>query len=156
MNKIILPLFIVVFRLHSVAQTPTTAAPQLTPSKIDSIKVFSEPSGTSIGLIISSNGIGLQFAQNLGGAKILAVRVGGMYMPLKLNNFEYDFDGTKLVINGDLKLGAVQALLDFHPFKNAFKITGGIAYMLTDMSAIATVKDSVKQGDIMLSPDQGW
>lgn len=77
-----------------------------------------------------------------------------MYLPFKLSNFENDFDGTTLVINGDLKLGALQALIDFHPFKNAFKITGGVAYMLTDVTAIGNVKDSVLQVDILLSPDE--
>jgi len=110
--------------------------------------------GSAIGLNIATNGFGLQFAQNINSSNTLAVRVGGMYMPISLTNFEYDFEGTVLVINGDIKLGSVQALIDFHPFKNAFKITGGLAYMLTDVVALANVKDSVKQGEITLSPAQ--
>lgn len=110
--------------------------------------------GSAIGLNLATNGVGLQFAQNIGDAKMLAVRVGGMYMPLKLTNYEYNFDGTKLIINGDIKLGSIQALVDFHPFKNAIKITGGLAYMLSDINATAKVKDSVSQGDIMISPDE--
>ncbi len=159
MKKPILTLCSLLVTLHLWAQAPTNTKPveQTTPAtKSEAEAKASEGGnpGSAIGLIISTNGVGLQFAQNLGGAKMLAVRVGGMYMPLKLTNYEYDFDGTKLVINGDVKLGAVQALIDFHPFKNAFKITGGIAYMLTDMNAIAKVKDSVQQGDIMISPDE--
>jgi hypothetical protein len=110
--------------------------------------------GSAIGLNIATNGFGLQFAQNINPAKTLTVRVGGMYMPIGLTNYEYNFDGQILVINGDIKLGAVQALVDFHPFKNAFKLTGGVAYMLTDITATAVVRDSVKQGDIMISPEE--
>jgi len=159
MKKTLLTLFAMAICLHSWAQAPTNTKPvEQTPAatKSEAEAKASEGGnpGSAIGLIISTNGVGLQFAQNIGGAKMLAVRVGGMYMPFKLTNFEYDFDGTKLVINGDIKLGSVQALVDFHPFKNAFKITGGIAYMLTDMSAVAMVKDSVEQGDIMISPDE--
>jgi len=110
--------------------------------------------GSAIGLNLATNGIGLQFAQNIGGTKMFAIRAGGMYMPFKLTNYEYNFDGTKLVINGDIKLGAIQALVDFHPFKNALKITGGLAYLLTNINATAQVKDSVSQGDIMISPDE--
>jgi hypothetical protein len=152
MKKTLLTLFALILWAHTWAQAPTE--PTATTPKIDPSQVDDGPAGSSIGLILSTNGVGLQFAQNLGSSKMLALRVGGMYMPFKLTNFEYDFNGSTLVINGDIKLGAVQALMDFHPFKNAFKITGGVAYMLTDMTGTALLKDSVQQGDIMLSPEE--
>jgi opacity protein-like surface antigen len=159
MKKTLLTLFAMAICLHSWAQAPTNTKPvEQTPAatKSEAEAKASEGGnpGSAIGLNLSTNGVGLQFAQNIGSKRMLAVRVGGMYMPFKLTNFEYDFDGTKLVINGDIKLGSVQALVDFHPFKNAFKITCGLAYMLSDISATAMVKDSVKQGDIMISPDE--
>jgi len=159
MKKTLLTLSIALLSMQLWAQAPTASPGKVTSTspikaKTDSASFVSTPSGSAIGLILSSNGVGLQFAQNLGGAKMLAVRVGGMYMPFKLTNLEYAFDGTKLLINGEIKLGSIQALVDFHPFKNAFKITGGLAYMLTDITAVARVKDSVAQGDIMISPDE--
>jgi hypothetical protein len=140
--------------LQTWAQSPVAFDGQTTKIKIDETPLTNTPSGSAIGLTLSTNGIGLQFAQNIGGAKMLAVRAGGMYMPFKLTNYEYNFDGTKLMINGDIKLGSIQALVDFHPFKNAIKITAGLAYMLSDINATAKVKDSVSQGDIMISPDE--
>jgi hypothetical protein len=153
MKKLFLLLTCVIFTHTVWAQTPTATPISTDSSKINISTTGGNP-GSAFGLILSTNGVGLQFAQNIGGAKMLAVRVGGMYMPYKLTNLEYDFDGTVLVINGDIKLGSVQALVDFHPFKNAFKITGGLAYMLSDMNATAFLKDSVKQDEITISPEE--
>ncbi|MBP7511157.1 MAG: hypothetical protein KA981_04470 [Bacteroidia bacterium] len=156
MKKIKFTLFTLLLGFQIFAQAPSVPPLQNAGSftKIDTSNLNLGPAGTSLGLMVSTNGVGLQFAQNLGKNKLLALRLGGMYLPFKLSNFENDFDGTTLVINGDLKLGALQALIDFHPFKNAFKITGGVAYMLTDVTAIGNVKDSVLQADILLSPDE--
>lgn len=141
------------YQSQGQAQTAATPASKPTAEEVAAKTSGGNP-GSALGLILSTNGVGLQFAQNINPAKTLTVRVGGMYMPIGLTNYEYNFDGQILVINGDIKLGAVQALVDFHPFKNAFKLTGGIAYMLTDITATAVVRDSVKQGDIMISPEE--
>lgn len=158
MKKLLLSLSCLLVSLSGFAQTPKKADSTTTvaATKSEAVAKLDEGGnpGSAIGFNLSTDGVGLQFAQNITGNKKLAIRVGGMYLPLKLTNFEYDFDGTVLVVNGDIKLGALQALVDFHPFGNAFKLTGGIAYMLTDITAIAMVKDSVKQGDISLSPEE--
>lgn len=134
-------------------QPAASPAPKPTAAEVATKTEGGNP-GSALGIILSTNGVGLQFAQNINASKTLAVRVGGMYVPVSLTNYEYDFDGTVLVINGDIKVGAIQALIDFHPFNNAFKLTGGLAYMMTNVTALANVKDSVKQGDIMLSPKE--
>ncbi|MCF8255097.1 MAG: hypothetical protein K9H61_03375 [Bacteroidia bacterium] len=156
MRKLIFTLVTFFIGFSVLAQTPNPPSNQTksTSPKTDSTQLNLGPAGTSFGLMVSTNGAGLQFSQNLGKNKMFALRLGGLYLPYKLTNFENDFEGTTLVINGDVKLGSLQALIDFHPFKNAFKITSGVAYLLTDVSAIATVKDSVQQGDILLSPDE--
>ncbi|OYU94275.1 MAG: hypothetical protein CFE21_16955 [Bacteroidetes bacterium B1(2017)] len=156
MKKLLLNLACALLALNVGAQAPTPApAPPAAAAPSTTIEPLATGNkGTAIGLIISTDGVGLQFAQNLNAKKNLAIRVGGMYIPYTLSNFAYNFDGTDLLINGDIKLGAFQAIFDYHPFSNAFKLSGGAAYMLSAISATAMVKDSVKQGDISISPDE--
>lgn len=159
MKKTLLTLTCLALSMQLWAQAPTNTkpieqTPPATKSEAEAKANAGGNPGSAIGLVMSTNGVGLQFTQNIGGAKMLVARAGGMYMPFKLTNFEYDFEGTTMVLNGDIKLGAVQALFDFHPFKNAFKLTAGAAYMLSDINATGLVKDSVKQGDIMISPEE--
>lgn len=158
MKKLLLSYFLVLTTSVLLAQTPpSNPAPAPAGASNPAAAATTDDAskkGSAIGFNLSTDGVGLQFAQNLNTKRNIAVRVGGMYLPYTITNMEFDFDGTVLVMNGDVKLGSLQALFDYHPFNNAFKLTGGVAYMLTNVSATALSRDSVKMGEIMLSPTE--
>jgi hypothetical protein len=103
-------------------------------------------------LNLSTNGIGLEVSRSINNK--FTARLGCNYLPISIKNYQIDFSGTKLNANGDVKLGSISAYLDWHPFKNNFKVTGGVAYMLTSLNVTAFLKDSIRQGDLKIGPDQ--
>lgn len=109
--------------------------------------------GWGIGINFSSNGIGGELSKELTKNKKLTGRVSFSYLPYSMDNISYDFSQTKLIAKADITLGAIGAYLDWHPFGNSFKITGGAVYMLTQVKGNAYVRDSVKQGEITIPPN---
>ena len=104
-------------------------------------------------LSISSNGVGLELSKTLNNNGNLVARLAGSYIPISINKYQADFSGSVLIANADVKLGSIGLYADWHPFKNSFKITGGAAYMLTQIKGNANVRDSVKQGEITIPPN---
>ncbi|MFN4082582.1 MAG: hypothetical protein ACK4K9_03020 [Bacteroidia bacterium] len=110
--------------------------------------------GFGIGINLSTNGIGGQVAYSFLNNGKLNGRLEARTLSLKMNDYEADINGTKLVADVTVKLGSVGAMIDFHPFGNAFKVTGGYAILLNDISGLAITKDSTKFGDISIPPDE--
>lgn len=106
------------------------------------------------GLQSSSNGLGLQLARSIHPTNKWVAKIGFTYLPLKVNNYIFDFSGTKLKSNISINLGAIGAYVDWHPFGNAFRLTGGVAYILTNISTNSTLKDTVIQGELKLDPNK--
>jgi hypothetical protein len=71
-----------------------------------------------------------------------------------LKDYGFKFGKTDMLVNGPLKFGSVGLYADWHPFGNSFKLIGGLAYMLTNISTTSYLKDSTKQGDIIIAPDE--
>ncbi len=136
------------YQSQGQAQTASTPNPSSSETKICTDK------GLGLGVNLSTNGIGLQLAHTLTKSGNLAARVEGRYLAIKRENLEVDLDGTKLIADIDTKVGSIGVMLDWHPFKNAFKITGGFAMLFNDIGATAITKDSTEQGDIMIPPDE--
>jgi hypothetical protein len=164
MKKIILLSYLLVCGLVTFAQTPAPAtkpapapaakpAPAPAAKTAPAVKSDAKP-GSAIGVNFSTNGVGIQFARDIGTSKLLAFEIGASYLPYSISNMQLSLDGTKLNLNGDIKLGAINAMIDFYPMRNAFKFTAGLAYMLTEASFTASPVDSAKQGDIMISPEE--
>lgn len=128
----------------AVATIPADTAKKLYPGR----------AGFGFGLNLSSNGPGVDLAKSFGKKGRLAIRVAGNYLTTKLSNMEVPIDKTKLVLNADIKMGSIGAIVDFHPFANAFKISAGYSVIMTELQGTALVKDSVQQGDIMISPQE--
>lgn len=134
--------------LSLMAQVQRNSTPIV---KADSTK----KSGFAIGLKGSTNGYGLEISKGLNKKNTVALRAFGLTSPnIALKNYEFLFDSTTMNVNANLKLGAVGLLLDIHPFGNAFKITVGGTFLMYDLSAVATVRDSVKQNKVVLSPKE--
>ncbi|MFC1764945.1 hypothetical protein ACFL6U_23100, partial [Planctomycetota bacterium] len=87
--------------------------------------------GTAIAPKIGTTGIGADLVIQL--TETLAGRIGGsganLTPPLTLNNIKYDADIDLLVLN---------ALLDWHAFKNAFRFSGGIVFNKNKFDLIST------------------
>jgi hypothetical protein len=102
---------------------------------------------------LSSNGVGLELSKSLNNKGNLVARFGGSYLPVSVKKYQANFSGSVLIANADVKLGSIGLYADWHPFNNSFKITGGVAYMFTSLNGNAKLRDSTKQNDIMISPD---
>jgi hypothetical protein len=74
---------------------------------------------TSVGFSAGSPGIGLSLGRSLN--ERVGVRFAG-----NLFNYSDEFQETDLTYDATLKLRTVEALVDFHPARNAFRLTGGL------------------------------
>lgn len=107
-----------------------------------------------VGLNLSTNGIGIQLAHSiLKNGKLLA-RFEGRYYHADIHDHEISIDGIKMLVNGFIKRGSIGILIDYHPFKNSFKLTTGFSVLLNEVSNVVKRKDSVQVGNIMISPDE--
>lgn len=126
--------------------TPTTSV-----ARKDTLK-YPGRAGFGLGINFSTNGPGIDLAKSFGKKGRLAVRLAGNYMAIGVKDYIFKLDQTELVINADIKLGSLGAIIDLHPFANAFKISAGYSVLLTEVKVTALTKDSTKQGDVMISP----
>ena len=111
-----------------------------------------------ISLNLTTNGIGLELSKSLTTNRKLVGRLGGNYFTYDLKNYPYN-NGTKakpqyLLANANIVLGSIGAYVDWHPFGNAFKLTGGVAYLISNIKSTAQLRDSTAQGDINISPEE--
>ncbi len=120
------------------ASNPTTTSPS--------------KKGLGFGVSLSTNGIGTQFSYSLLSSGKLILRAEGSVLNYELKNYSTKFGKTSVILNGPIKLGSAGIYADWHPFGGAFKLVAGVAYMMTNVSASAYLKDSVKQNDITISP----
>ncbi len=121
---------------------------------------------TSIGLQAGSNGFGFQLAQGFATKKNLSFRINAHYFRLPLNNDVITIDGKaillggnygkgfRLNLNGEALLQSANMALDFHPFNNSLRLFGGVGLMYSKIDFTATPSDSLRQGDVSLSPDE--
>ncbi len=147
----------------------TIVLPKLGQTKIlhsqDSLFVPSKKS-TSLGILGTTNGFGLQLAKQIGNKNKFAIKLSGTHFLYNINNQIVTIDGKniyfygntlvgiKLKVNGEIKLGSVNMAFDYHPFANAFKISSGLALLFSQLNFIATPRDSLKQGEISIGPEE--
>lgn len=111
------------------------------------------PLGASINL--TTNGVGIELSKAIADNNKFIVRASFNYLSYALNNYKYDgVKGTPLLISGDIKLGSLGAYVDWFPFTNAIKFTGGLAYMMSNAKLVGKLANSQKQGEIIISPDE--
>ncbi|MCX6187677.1 MAG: hypothetical protein NTU43_11910 [Bacteroidetes bacterium] len=107
-----------------------------------------------LGLNLSTNGIGIQLAHSILKNGKLVARLEGRYYFIDINNQETYINQIKMQVNGFIKRGSIGVLLDYHPFKNPFKISAGFSILLNEVSNLVKRKDSLQVGNIMISPDE--
>ncbi len=84
--------------------------------------------GVSAGLKVGTLGVGPEIGFCF--SKYLGARVGFNYLPFSFSREKGDVD-----YNFDLNLQSVSAIVDLHPFKNAFRISGGLFYNGNNLDA---------------------
>lgn len=137
-------------------EQPASANPVSATSVLVEDKLGSHAWGVSLNL--TTNGIGVELSKTLTTNRKLVARIGGNYLAYDLKDFPYN-NGSKakpqyLLANANIVLGSIGAYIDWHPFGNAFKLTGGVAYLMSKVTSTAQLRDSTPQGDIQISPDE--
>ncbi len=97
--------------------------------------------GASVGVKVGTLGIGPEIGVSF--SKYFGARFGFNYLPFSysdtINDTRYDFD---------LNLQSVSAILDFHPFRNSFRLSGGFFYNGNNLDASAkSTSGSYKVGN---------
>lgn len=74
---------------------------------------------------------------------------GGYEMPQELN-----FSGANLLVDVTAKLDHADLIVDFHPFRNAFRLSAGLGiFSGNQIKVTANFLDSTKFGEITFTPD---
>lgn len=109
--------------------------------------VGAEAGGAAAGLKVGTLGIGADVTVGL--HKRFNLRVSGNYL-----NFEYDdtIDDLDYSLDVDYKTGI--ALLDIHPFANAFRISAGGVYSQNTVGLTGTPSEPEEIGDHTYSPEE--
>jgi hypothetical protein len=130
-----------------------TVIPDVKPEQTTKTTESAWSTGWGVGLNLSTNGIGLEvsksFLENL-----LAVRAQGTYMSVSMKDYELAIDVQKALIDVDATNGYMGLMLDYHPFRNAFRLTVGGAYMLTEVNTSIRLKDGLVQGGITVPAEK--
>lgn len=104
------------------------------------------PPYIALGLKVGTLGPGVELT--LGVIEdVLNVRAGGNYLHLKFSGKIKDVD-----YGVDLNMASVPMLLDYHPFYNNFRITGGVIYNHNRPSLDANLNKIQKIGDHEYTP----
>jgi len=74
---------------------------------------------------------------------------GGLEMPQEL-----DFSGANLLVDVTAKLDHADLIVDFHPFRNAFRLSAGLGiFSGNQIKVTANFLDSTKFGEITFTPE---
>ncbi len=105
-------------------------------------------------LNLTTNGIGVEASTNISKDSKFIARFGGNYLSYKLVDYQTNFSDRAILANGKVEFGAIGAYVDWYPFNNPFKVTGGLSYMITNANIVVLLKDSAQQGKINISPEE--
>lgn len=112
-----------------------------------SVSAQEERSDWTIGVKASTLGAGLEVRRALSDS--FAVRLGG-------NLFDLSFDGSESGINYDfdVDLKSANLLIDYHPFKGNFRLTGGVLWNDNEAFGVADTENGVRIGNIRFTQEQ--
>lgn len=155
MKRIITVFLLLTSITLTFAQEQTPAPVNEAPPKAESVY---DSHAWGLSLNLTSNGIGAEISRSLLKNRKLVARLGGNYLAYDLKNFAYNNGSSAkpqyLIANANIVLGSIGAYVDWHPFGNAFKLTGGLAYLMSKVTSTAQLRDSTPQGDINISPEE--
>lgn len=119
------------------AQTPGDAATALPPPSTAGDPL---PPGFFVSPTISTLGVGLDAGLRLN--ETFGLRFGGNWLSLdfdrSINDVDYDAEAT---------LGSLGALVDVHPFKGGFRLSGGLRFNFNNADLTGTPTEDITIGD---------
>jgi len=92
------------------------------------VTTMARSEGVSLGIKGGTLGIGPEIGFRF--TKFLGARIGFNYLPISYSSTKADID-----YDFDLNLQSISGILDFHPFKNAFRVSGGVFYNGNNLDA---------------------
>ena len=98
-----------------------------------------------LGLRLGTQGLGAEFG--VGISERFAVRAG--YYTLEYSD---DYEETDIVYDGDLHVGGLGAIVDFHPFKNGFRLSAGLFSNDNEVDLTATPTGPQEIGGTIYQP----
>ncbi|MFZ4797876.1 MAG: hypothetical protein ACOYMA_10300 [Bacteroidia bacterium] len=153
MKNLLTLLLLIVFGSMAYAQDTNPTPPAPAAASNPTTNSVSKK-GLGIGVSLSTNGIGAQISYSLLSSGKLILRAEGNYLNYNLKDYKTNFSGKNMVLNGSIKFGSAGLYADWHPFGNSFKMVLGCAVLLNSINSVAQLKDSIKQGEIMISPSE--
>ena len=133
-------------RIHSQTRVSPPAATRVTLSANEEIDYV--PPYIALALKAGTLGPGAELTVGLI-EEALNIRVGGNYLPLRFSGKIKDVD-----YGVEVNWGSIPVMLDWHPFYNNFRITGGLMYNRNRAHLDANLTDLQKIGDHEYIPEE--
>ncbi len=95
---------------------------------------------TSIGARVSTLGVGAELENTV--TESIGVRAGVNYLPID----DYSVTEGGIRYSFDIDLKSIPVVIDWHPFKNSFRVSGGAIYNGNEITATATPSASITIG----------
>jgi len=105
------------------------------------------PYGFFVSPAVSTLGLGLE-----GGMRInetFGVRLGGNWLGFDFDGIEGDID-----YEADVTLASLGTLVDYHPFRGGFRLSGGLRFNFNQADLDGTPTEDIDIGDDTFSPDE--
>lgn len=113
----------------------------------DSVKERKNAIGISGG-----TGYGFDYSRKLGDK--VFVTLGYNALSYLVEDFEAELSGEDLLVDSEIDFSNIELKLDFHPFRNAFKLVVGAAYFSSSSINVgAEFSESVFVGDVEFTSD---
>lgn len=101
----------------------------------------------AIAIDFGAQGVGLDYGYSLN--RHFAAHLGFMMLPVSIEDYAYDFEGTKTQMDLNVKFSHMALKLDYYPFAwSGFKLMAGVAYFLNNEADVNIMLDeSIYFGD---------
>lgn len=103
------------------------------------------PYGLFVSPAISTLGLGIE-----GGVRVsetFGFRLGGNWLGFEVDDVENDFD-----YEADATVASLGALVDYHPFRGGFRVSGGLRFNFNGGDLTGTAIDDIEVGDVEFAP----
>jgi len=107
--------------------------------------------GLAVSLRAGTMGPGVDVSVPIG--KKMSLRAGGSLLSLSRTETQED-DDVSVEFKGDVTWGGFKGLLDFHPFANGFRLTGGVYLDVREVTAVGKPISSLDIDGKEFSPDR--
>lgn len=99
------------------------------------------PYGLFVSPTISTLGLGIEGGMRLN--ETFGLRLGGNWLAFEDDGVEDDID-----YEADATLASLGALVDYHPFRGGFRVSGGLRFNFNQADLTGTATDDVEIGDV--------